>query len=299
MPGSLSPTPPPSDDDAASRGSKELSPTQRSHRSEGSAPPSPTNLPPTRAELEGYTSLVGSLALRDATSFGPALLGAPLWSPTPRLSEGGSSPERFATVSRRSSGPSGIIPIPRTADRNERRLALRRERAAFRASMPEHLRPRGGSESRAQEERRSTLWPEFPGNVVAEQSLAQSVQDTAADMAVRGRLRHERIGKRALATVIKPRNRQGRFVSCAEAEEGDGEEDELDSDTPPPSDEDDDDLDPDVAQHIAAEVQAQVDRTLAAVAACRPPGTDRAREHMDPLDWQRVLSAAALTVDSA
>lgn len=292
MPGSLSPTPEPSDDEG-SRGSKELSPTQRSPSP--SDPPSPTNLPPTRAEIEGYTHLVGSLALRDATSLGPALLGAPLWSPTPHPSERGSSPDRLLSVSRRSSGPSGIIPTPRTANKNERRIALRRERAAFRASMPEAL---GGpsSEARQEEDRRRTLWPEYPAGVLHEQSLDAAVQDTAADMAVRERMRHERNRFKG-PTVDKPRNKKGRFLPAAEGEGEDVEmeQDELDSD---PSD-DDDEIDPEVAHHIAAEVQTQIDRTLAAIAAFRPPSTGRARENLDPLDWKAVLGAAALTVDPA
>lgn len=286
MPGSLSPTPEPSDDE--SRGSRELTPTQRSERTD-TAPPSPTNLPPTRAELEGYSHLVGSLALRDATSLGPALLGAPLWSPTPNPSSRGSSP--VVAMSRRSSGPSGIIPTPRTADRNERRLFLRRERAAFRASMPEHL---GGqpSELRQEEDKRRTLWPEYPKNVVAEQSLSESVQEAAADMATRERLRYQRTKFKG-PTVDKPRNKQGRFLPAAEgADEVEREEDELDSDLS-----DDDDMDPEVAYHIAANVQAQVDRTLAGIAAFRPPGTERVRSTMDPLDWKAVMGAAALTVD--
>lgn len=288
MRGSLSPTPEASDNE--SHGSRELTPTQRSQRTD-SAPPSPTNLPPTRAELEGYSHLVGSLAFRDATSIGPALLGAPLWSPTPNPSSRGSSPA--VPMSRRSSGPSGIIPTPRTADRNERRLFLRRERAAFRASMPEHL---GGqsNEARQEEDRRRTLWPEYPTHVVAEQSLSESVQEAAADMAIRERLRYER-SKFRRASVDRPRNRKGRFRAVSDGEEGEGdaEEDELDSDL----DDNDDDLDPELAYHISANVQAQIDRTLAGIAAFRPPGTERARNNMDPLDWKAVMGAAALTVD--
>lgn len=293
MPGSLSPTPSPTpSDDGASRGSKELSPTQNSQALTGSAPPSPV-LPPTRAELEGYSHLVGSLALRDATSLGPALLGAPLWSPTPQPSDGGMSPDRAPSIR---AGP-GIIPTPRTADRNERRQALRREREAFRAALPEHLRRRGSTSTASgttTHSRRgfSTLWPEYPEKET-EETLVDAVQDTATDMVMREQKRLARIREPLLPTVVKPRNKKGRFIPASEVQDEDI--DELDSD--PPSDHDDDELSPEIAQVIAANVQAQVDRTLAAVAACRPPGTDKARENMEPLDWRAVLAAAALTVD--
>lgn len=300
MAGSLSPTPPPisdsEDDDAASRGSKELSPTQGTQRSSRS-PSVGSNLPPTRAELDGYSSLLGSLALRDANAFAPRLLGTPLWSPTPRLSEAGSSPDRLLGVSRRNSG---LIPTPRVPESNQRRQLLRQERAKLHASFPQNWQPEDdATPSIAQiEEDNNTLWPEQPGPLYDAEPLDEVVAETAFDMVAKERLKLPREPKSlAVSTTVKPRDESGRFVPASDS--GDDEEDEEEDIELDSGREDDHELPPDIAQHIAHEVKVQIDRTLATLAACRPPATEKKRDKMQPMDWRAVLSAVALTVDQA
>lgn len=304
MAGSLSPTPPPisdsEDDDAASRGSKEVSPTQGTRRSTRS-PSVAHNLPPTRAELQGYSSLLGSLALRDANAFGPRLLGTPIWSPTPRLSEAGSPPEHLR-VPRRGAG---LIPTPLVPARNEKRQVRRKERKKFRATLPKDWLA-GQAAQAAQEAQQAAekekqqpppvaLWPTYPQPYPDEEPLDEVVEETAFGIVVKDRLKLVQDSRPARSGVIKPRDEDGRFIAASDAE--DEEWEEGDEDIQFNQLEDDDEIPPDIAKHIASAAQAQIDRTLATIAACRPHGTEKQREHFAPMDWRAVLSAAAVTVD--
>lgn len=302
MAGSLSPTPPPisesEEDDGASRGSKEVSPTQGTGRSTRS-PSVAHNLPPTRAELQGYSSLLGSLALRDANAFGPRLLGTPIWSPTPRLSEAGSPPEHLR-VPRRGAG---LIPTPLVPARNEKRQVRRKERKKFRATLPKDWlagqaaqQAQQAAEKEKQKPPPVTLWPTYPQPYPDEEPLDDVVEETAFGIVVKDRLKLPYDPRPARSGVIKPRDEDGRFISTSDAEDEElGEEDE---DIEFNQIDDDDEIPPDVAKHIASAVQAQIDQTLATIAACRPQGTEKQREHFAPMDWRAVLSAAAVTVDT-